>query len=84
LTKSDLVFPDILAKRIQIINEEIEKFKSTVPDVLLVSGKEKSGIVEIQKVMCTLMDQARLRDLQSKIQKREEKNSVVKANQLLL
>ncbi|KAL0482241.1 GTP-binding protein EngB [Acrasis kona] len=68
LTKSDTVYPDDLARRIKIINDEISTARSTIPDVLLISGKTHSGILEVQKAMCSLMPKQNIIKHEEKIE----------------
>lgn len=51
LTKNDLVAPDDLARRMEIIEREVATFRYGIPQVLIVSTRTQSGIHELRRTL---------------------------------
>jgi ribosome biogenesis GTP-binding protein YsxC/EngB len=69
VTKTDLLFPDVLASHLQHLNNEIKAYKHTVSPALLSSSFTQSGVLEIHKTMVGMMDREKLSKLKDVVDK---------------
>ncbi|CAO3613130.1 unnamed protein product [Cunninghamella echinulata] len=62
MTKSDLPVLPVLAKRIMVVKENIEKYHNAVKDVIVVSSKSGAGINQMRKEMLFLVGHLKPRE----------------------
>lgn len=66
VTKSDLLYPDILATTLETITNEVKMWKHSLTPILIASSFTKSGVLEIQKNLTGLIDREKLGHLRDK------------------
>eukprot|EP01027_Heterolobosea_sp_BB2_P010902 GEZU01015929.1.p1 GENE.GEZU01015929.1~~GEZU01015929.1.p1 ORF type:complete len:401 (-),score=150.81 GEZU01015929.1:176-1345(-) len=73
MTKTDLVEPKDLARRMYLVKQEIQKLKFASTDVLLVSSKTKAGIERLKDDLATV---ANVTEIKERIEQKKSQRRV--------
>jgi len=65
MTKSDLVDENSLARRLYLVQKEVQTFKNSIKRVLMLSSKTKAGIELLQQELFSLLPPENIKGLQS-------------------
>jgi ribosome biogenesis GTP-binding protein YsxC/EngB len=80
-TKNDLVSGDELAKKLYAMElamkEDEVTFRHTIPHILLVSSKSKSGVHDLQRIISSFIDPHKLSIVKQKLETNKAKNQVL-------
>lgn len=79
LTKTDLLYPDELAKVAQQVTDELKKMKHSITPISLISSRSRSGVLELQREITGLIERTDL----SKLKDECDKNVLAKTKDVM-